>query len=89
MAQNSLIQVRVDDLLKKEAEALFKDLGLDVPTAVRLFLKQSLLCNGIPFAITRKDDFYNDYNLQLLQKSIHQLEHGKGTIHELMEAVDE
>ena len=89
MAQSSLIQVRVDSALKKDAEALFKDLGLDVPTAIRLFLKQSLIHNGIPFAITRTDDFYNDYNLQVLKKSIQQLERGKGTTHELIEAGDE
>ena len=85
MAQSSLIQVRVDDALKKDAEALFNDLGLDVPTAIRLFLKQSLIHNGLPFAIARTDDFYNDYNLQVLKKSIQQLERGKGTAHELIE----
>ncbi|AGL00382.1 type II toxin-antitoxin system RelB/DinJ family antitoxin [Desulfoscipio gibsoniae] len=89
MARSSLIQIRVDDALKKDAEALFNDLGLDMPTAIRLFLKQSLLHNGIPFAIVRTDDFYNDYNLQVLKKSIQQLEHGKGTTHELIEAGDE
>ncbi|MDO9534465.1 MAG: type II toxin-antitoxin system RelB/DinJ family antitoxin [Bacillota bacterium] len=89
MAQSSLIQVRVDDALKKDAEALFNDLGLDVPTAIRLFLKQSLIHNGIPFAIARTDDFYNDYNLQVLKRSIQQIERGKGTTHELIEAGDE
>lgn len=89
MAQNGLIQVRIDDALKKDAEALFNDLGLDVPTAIRLFLKQSLIHNGIPFAITRPDDFYNDHNMQVLKRSIKQLEDGKGTAHELIEADNE
>lgn len=89
MAQSSLIQVRVDDALKKDAEALFNDLGLDIPTAIRLFLKQSLIHNGIPFAIARTDDFYNDHNLQVLKKSIQQLERGKGITHELIEVGDE
>jgi len=89
MAQGSLIQIRVDESLKKDAEALFNDLGLDVPTAIRLFLKQSLIHNGIPFAIARTDDFYNDHNLQVLKKSIKQLDSGKGTAHELIEAGDD
>ncbi|NSW90927.1 MAG: type II toxin-antitoxin system RelB/DinJ family antitoxin [Firmicutes bacterium] len=89
MAQSSLIQVRVDDVLKKEAEKLFNDLGLDVPSAIRIFLKQSLIHNGIPFAITRADDFYNEHNLQVLKKSIQQLDNGRGKAHELIEVGDE
>lgn len=37
MAQNTLIQVRVEDTLKKDADALFSDLGLDTSTAIRIF----------------------------------------------------
>ena len=53
MAQNILIQVRVDDSLKKDADALFADLGLDTPTAIRIFLKQAIMRHGLPFDITR------------------------------------
>jgi DNA-damage-inducible protein J len=60
-----------------------------MPTAIRLFLKQSLIHNGIPFTIARTNDFYNDYNLQVLKKSIQQLEHGKGTAHKLIDTNDE
>ena len=34
---------------------------------------------AIPFSITTADDFYNEYNMQLLKKSIQQLEQGKVT----------
>lgn len=37
MAQNTLIQVRIDDSLKKDADALFSYLGLNTPTAIRIF----------------------------------------------------
>ena len=47
------IQVRVDQTLKFEAEQLFADIGLDMPTAIRLFLKQSVINNGIPFTLER------------------------------------
>ena len=53
MAQNTLIQVRVDDSLKKDADALFSDLGLDTPTAIRIFLKQAIKQNGLPFPVTQ------------------------------------
>lgn len=47
------IQVRVDDKLKEQADALFADIGLDTSTAIRAFLKQSLLHQGLPFALVR------------------------------------
>ena len=45
------IQVRVDDELKAQADALFNVIGLDTPTAIRAFLKQSVLHRGLPFAL--------------------------------------
>lgn len=53
MAQNTLIQVRVEDSLKKDADALFSDLGLDTPTAIRIFLKQAIKRNGLPFDVAQ------------------------------------
>jgi len=47
----SQIAVRVDDKLKKDATEVFNDLGLDMSTAVKLFLKQSVLTKSIPFDV--------------------------------------
>lgn len=49
----STIQVRVDDELKTKSDALFKDLGTDTTTAIRIFLTQALAVNGFPFEIKR------------------------------------
>lgn len=49
----STIQVRVDDDLKTRADTLFKDLGTDTTTAIRMFLTQALAVNGFPFEIKR------------------------------------
>ncbi len=38
----STIQVRVDDELKDKADQLFKDLGTDTTSAVRMFLYRQL-----------------------------------------------
>ena len=46
---NTLIQFRIDDELKKQATAVYDALGIDLSTAVRMFLKRSVLVNGIPF----------------------------------------
>lgn len=49
---SSLIQIRLDDQLKSEATALYEALGLDLPTAVRMFIKRSVMVKGIPFSMT-------------------------------------
>ena len=47
----SVLQTRVDTETKLEAESLFDSLGLDITTAIRLFLRQSINQQRIPFDI--------------------------------------
>ncbi|MDR1135619.1 MAG: type II toxin-antitoxin system RelB/DinJ family antitoxin [Clostridiales Family XIII bacterium] len=47
------IQVRVDDSMKSAADALFASLGLDISTAMRMFLVASIDARGIPFEIKK------------------------------------
>ena len=47
--------ISLDADLKKAAQELFSDLGLDLTTAVTLFIKQSLRVQGLPFAVTREN----------------------------------
>ena len=50
----STIQVRVDDEIKSKADMLFKDLGMDTTTAIRIFLTQAIANAGFPFEIKKK-----------------------------------
>ena len=52
----STIQVRVEDELKSKSDALFKDLGTDTTTAIRIFLTQAVATNGFPFEIKRQTE---------------------------------
>ena len=47
------INIRVDAELKKQAEELFDDLGLNMSTAIVMFLKCAVSREGIPFEIRR------------------------------------
>ena len=47
------INVRVDSELKQSAEALFTDLGLNMSTAITMFLKSAVSHDGIPFEVKR------------------------------------
>ena len=66
----SLVQIRVNDELKNEAAAVYEGLGIDLPTAVRMFLKRSVLENGIPFSMTLpKADYKADRALRAMQEA--------------------
>ena len=45
------VTARVDENVKKEAEILFKKMGLNMSTAMNLFLKKCILEQGIPFEL--------------------------------------
>lgn len=49
----STIQVRVDDDLKRKSDILFKNLGTDTMTAIRMFLTQAVANNGFTFEIRK------------------------------------
>ena len=47
------INVRVDSELKSQAEALFSDLGMNMSTAIIMFLKSAVNHDGLPFEVKR------------------------------------
>lgn len=44
-------QIRIDETVKAQATSLFNDLGMDMSSAVNIFLRQCVLRGGIPFAV--------------------------------------
>lgn len=44
-------QIRIDEDLKKQAVELFGQLGIDMSSAVNMFLKQAVLREGLPFNV--------------------------------------
>lgn len=49
--KGSLVQVRVDQQTKQDADSLFADLGMDTATAIRIFLRQAIQGQGLPFDV--------------------------------------
>jgi len=58
---SATINIRVDKDLKAKSEQLFNELGLNLSSAVTLFLKQSMREKSIPFEIT-----LNTYNAETI-----------------------
>lgn len=51
---NSNINIRIDSEVKAEAQALFSKLGMDLSTAVNIFIRQAIDFGGIPFTIQQR-----------------------------------
>lgn len=49
MADQSFLQVRVDRNIKQEATDILNEIGIDMPNAIRMFLKRVILERGLPF----------------------------------------
>ncbi len=79
------INILLDDNLKKQADALFDELGLNMTTAFTIFIRQAIRYGGIPFEIT-VDPFYHPENMRVLEESVRDAEAGKLTVHELIDA---
>ncbi len=51
ISNSTNLNIRIDSNLKKEAEDLFKRLGMNMTSAINVFLTQSVKEQAIPFAI--------------------------------------
>ncbi|MBQ2701475.1 MAG: type II toxin-antitoxin system RelB/DinJ family antitoxin [Clostridia bacterium] len=62
------ININVDEHVKQEANELFKSLGLDMTTALNLFLRQAIHYGGIPFEIRKPHPCSVSSDEELLMK---------------------
>ena len=89
MPQTTL-SVRMDEHLKKQFDVFCADVGMNASVAVNLFARAVIRERRIPFEIASSDDpFYSAANQARLRRSLQQLDAGKGTVHELIEAEDD
>ncbi len=60
-------QIRIDADIKKQATDLFNNLGLDMSSAVNLFLHQCILRGGLPFRVEMPR--YNQHILDAMDEA--------------------
>lgn len=69
MPKTVMMKIEIDNKVKKDADKLFKELGLDTNTAINIFLQQSINKREIPFRIRKKEyNFYNEKNVKILKE---------------------
>ena len=78
------VTVRMDEKLKSQAESLFDEIGLNMSSAITVFVKAAVREGGIPFALSA-DPFYSASNQARLRRAISQLDAGTGVLHEISE----
>ncbi len=80
------INFRVDDDIKRNAERTLSDIGLNMSTAITIFLKAVVRENRIPFELSA-DPFYSKENMDELEKRLNNIHSGKSTLkeHDLIE----
>ena len=74
------VNIRVDDLLKKQTESILTELGLSLSAATTAFYKQVVRYGGIPFELRVIDPFYSDENQKRLAQTLENYGSGKNTL---------
>lgn len=63
------IQIRIDDKTKKSAKKILDDVGVDMSSAIKVYLKQIVIQNGIPFKLMTENGLSPDEELDILRIS--------------------
>lgn len=61
-AKISNIQVKVPSDIKREAEGVFKSMGLDMTSGIRVYLHSVIRNKGIPFAVSARTGNENSFS---------------------------
>lgn len=81
------ITIRMDTEIKKQAEELFADLGLNLTTAFNVFAKQAIREQRLPFIISKS---HNLETIQTIEDSRNRINLSRSfnSVSELMEDLD-
>lgn len=61
-------QIRIDSKVKEQASIIFNSLGLDMSSAVNIFLRYCIMCGGLPFEV--KIPNYNAKVLAAMEEAV-------------------
>jgi DNA-damage-inducible protein J len=79
------INFRVDEKLKINAEVILAEMGLNMSSALNLFLQQMVNKRALPFAVEAADPFYSKINQELLESRLSKYENDEKIERELIE----
>ena len=85
----AIVQFRVDDNLKEQATVLFENLGIDLSTALRMFLRRSVLSNGIPFSMKLEEKDYDGSKGVEILKQMQKISEENGNSNMTLDEINE
>lgn len=65
---DSTIQLRIDLKTKEQASETFEKMGLDLSSAIKLFLTQAIMTQSIPFQIITENGYTPEYEESILRE---------------------
>lgn len=79
------INFRVDEKLKTDAEAVLAEMGLNMSSALNIFLQQMVNKRALPFKVEALDPFYSRANQELLEERLSNYDKDNKVVRELLE----
>ena len=80
----TLVNIRIDEDIKKNMEEICKELGLTMSAAFNIFARKMCREKRIPFEVS-VDPFYSENNMKAILDSIKELKEGKVVVKSIEE----
>ncbi len=84
--QTTTIQLRIDSKTKTEAKNIFKKLGTDLSSAMKLFLAQVIRTKSMPFVMRTENGYTPEYE-QMLIDEVKAMKNGSGKRFKTLDAL--
>jgi len=65
---NTIMTVRIDSKIKNKAQKTFAKMGLDLSSAVKLFMNQSVLEQGLPFKPSTINGYTDEFEARIIRE---------------------
>lgn len=71
------LNVRIDKSVKSKAQKVAQELGLDLSSAIKIFLNKMILTKSIPFEVRTENGFTPKQEEMMIRESEYLKKHGK------------
>lgn len=88
---STVLQIRIDESIKERSDFVLKSVGLDLSTAIRMFLIKVIRTGGLPFEPINEELEKEDFRKAIADMQKHAKEAGldKMTLDEINEIIKE
>ena len=76
-AEKSIVNVRTDTVTKREAQKIFKRMGLDLSSGVNLYLTRVVQDKALPFTPRTVNGFTPEFEARMLRETAYAEKQGK------------